>query len=229
LPRQGRFKLFYFSATVRPFFKPFDFGSSSSVTLQPLQIFILIDTHFDDTYLPMIFLYFPVFAFIGLSGAVTNLTSDGSIDASGFQKCQDAATVSTTACLNKADADGSQLETLACGCTNYIENYNCYAAHCWNRVNECEYQTYVVEYLEGCPSAKLPVPYFPTPSNAADACSCNLGDVFLAITGYIQQGASCSTNASTTTVTDTVDSVQQIQGCECCEISASLSRPLIAL
>lgn len=79
-------------------------------------------------------LYFSVFAFIRLSSAVTNLTSDGCIDSSGFQKCQNAATVSTTACLNKADADGSQLETLACGCVDQIENYNCYAAHCWNRV-----------------------------------------------------------------------------------------------
>jgi hypothetical protein len=86
------------------------------------------------------------------------------------------------------------------------------------------YQTYVVEYLAGCSSAKLPVPYFPTPSNAIDACSCNLGDVYLAITGYIQQSANCSMNASTNAATDAVDSVQQIQACECCEISASISR-----
>lgn len=93
-----------------------------------------------------------------------------------------------------------------------------------SQVNECEYQAYIVEYLVGCPIAKLPIPYFPTPNNAADACSCNLGEVYLAITGYIQQGAACSTNASTTAITDASDSVQQIQGCECCEVSGSISR-----
>ncbi|KIM95259.1 hypothetical protein OIDMADRAFT_72181, partial [Oidiodendron maius Zn] len=154
-----------------------------------------------------------------------NLTSPGCVDVAGFQKCQDAATAATAACLSHADGDLSQTETLACGCTNYVENYNCYASHCWNRasellVNECEYQTYIVEYLVGCPAAKLPVPYFPTPDNSPDACSCNLGEVYLAINGSIQQGATCSSNASSG---DPFQATQEIQGCECCEISAGFS------
>jgi hypothetical protein len=72
---------------------------------------------------------------MGLANAQSkNLTSAGCIDATGFQKCQDAATASIAACLAHADADLSPTETLACGCTNYVENYNCYASHCWNRV-----------------------------------------------------------------------------------------------
>jgi hypothetical protein len=82
-----------------------------------------------------------------------------------------------------------------------------------------------VEYLVGCPTAKLAVPYFPTPDNVPDACSCNLGNVYLAINGSIQQGSTCSVNASSTTITDNpFQSTQEIQGCECCEISAALSR-----
>jgi hypothetical protein len=58
------------------------------------------------------------------------------VDSVGFQQCQDAATATTASCLGHADADLSQLETLACGCANYVLNYNCYATHCWNRVRE---------------------------------------------------------------------------------------------
>lgn len=73
---------------------------------------------------------------LGLANAQSkNLTSAGCVDAAGFQKCQDAATTSTAACLAHANADLSQTEILACGCTNYVENYNCYASHCWNRVS----------------------------------------------------------------------------------------------
>ena len=78
-----------------------------------------------------------VFASIGLASAQSqNLTSAGCVDVTGFQKCQDAATAATAACLSHADGDLSQTETLACGCTNYVENYNCYASHCWNRASE---------------------------------------------------------------------------------------------
>lgn len=78
-----------------------------------------------------------VLASIGLASAQSqNLTSAGCVDVTGFQKCQDAATAATAACLSHADGDLSQTETLACGCTNYVENYNCYASHCWNRASE---------------------------------------------------------------------------------------------
>jgi hypothetical protein len=83
-------------------------------------------------------MFLPIILFVaslGLASAQSkNLTSAGCVDAAGFQKCQDAATTATAVCLGHADADLSQTEALACGCTNYVENYNCYATHCWNRV-----------------------------------------------------------------------------------------------
>ncbi|KDR83369.1 hypothetical protein GALMADRAFT_637600 [Galerina marginata CBS 339.88] len=153
-------------------------------------------------------------AAISLANAF-NLTSTGCADAAGFQSCQNAVADATSACLAQADKDHSSLESLACGCTYYVFNYNCYAEHCWNRVNECEYQAYVAQYLVQCPNAKLPVPYFPTPSNPPDSCSCNLGEVLLEIDNGIQQSTTCTSNAA--------GNVQKIQGCKCCEASAALS------
>jgi hypothetical protein len=148
------------------------------------------------------------------------LTSTGCADASGFETCQKTANDNASSCLDQADKDGSQTETLACGCQNYVDNYNCYSAFCWNRVWECEYQEYIVDYFIGCPIAKLPVPYFPAPNKAPDACSCNLGRVFLSIQDAIQESTTCSNNADSG---DAASNVQQIQGCICCEISGALS------
>lgn len=160
-------------------------------------------------------------AIVNFSNALTNLTTTGCVDASGLQQCQNALATEISDCLSRADADGSQLETVACGCDNYVGNYNCYATHCWNRVNECEYQSYITEYLVGCPTAKLPIPYFPTPDNAPDSCSCNLGKVNLAINTSIQEATTCSNNANGP---DASANVQKIQGCDCCELSSALSR-----
>lgn len=156
-----------------------------------------------------------------LATAIGNLTSAGCIDAAGFEKCQAAAAATETACLDKADADQSSLETVACGCESYIENYNCYAASCWNRVWECEYQEYMVGYFTDCSTAVQPVPYFPIPDNVQDACSCNVGNVYLAITDSITQGASCSNNVSSTS--EGTNAVYLISDCECCTESSVAS------
>lgn len=154
-------------------------------------------------------------------GADVNLTTAGCVDPAGLQTCQNDANKQTTACINQADRDNSQKELLACGCADYVNNYNCYAAFCWNRVWECEYQEYIISYLDNCPIGKLPVPYFPAPDDAPDACSCNLGKVHLAVNNAILQTATCSNNADSG---DASANVQQIQGCNCCEISGALSR-----
>ncbi|RFU30309.1 hypothetical protein B7463_g6022, partial [Scytalidium lignicola] len=156
------------------------------------------------------------------SSGIITLTSDGCADSKGFDSCMAPVTASTTSCLNRADADGSQTEILACGCVNYIGTYNCYASHCWNKVFECDYQTYIIEYLEGCPTAKTPVPYFPIPDGAPDACSCNVGLVYTAIQGSIFTGTQCTTTVSQD-LSDPEQNVQKDQGCNCCEISAALS------
>lgn len=169
----------------------------------------------------MVRVLLPIFAVIGVATAVVQLTTTGCSDASGLQTCLNAVTASTSKCLTQADADASQLETVSCGCTNYISSYNCYASHCWNRVNECEYQSYIIEYLTNCPTAKTPVPYFPTPNGAPGACSCNVGQVYEAITGSIAQGTACVKNQNGG---DAYTNVQRIQGCECCEVSGAISR-----
>lgn len=158
-------------------------------------------------------------AALAASGSVT-LTSTGCADSSGFESCQKQANDGLSSCLAQAKKDNSQQEVLACGCQNYVDNYNCYSAFCWNRVWQCEYQNYVTDYMLNCPIAKLPVPYFPIPNDAPNACSCNLGKVFLAYNAAIQETATCSNNANSG---DASSNLQQIQGCDCCEISGAIS------
>ncbi|EEU34450.1 uncharacterized protein NECHADRAFT_82281 [Fusarium vanettenii 77-13-4] len=150
-----------------------------------------------------------------------SLKSTGCADAAGFESCQTSANKKTTSCINQAHRDDSQQEILACGCQDYVNNYNCYAAFCWNKVWECDYQEYIVSYLQNCPIAKLPVPYFPAPKQAPSSCSCNLGKVYLAIHDAIQQTETCSDNSDSA---DAGSNLQRMQGCSCCEISGALSR-----
>ncbi|RBQ68209.1 hypothetical protein FVER53590_09992 [Fusarium verticillioides] len=152
--------------------------------------------------------------------ADVTLTSSGCADASGFEKCQASANKKTSSCIAQARHDNSQEELLACSCQDYVDNFNCYAAFCWNRVWECEYQEYMVSYFMNCATAKQPVPYFPAPKNAPGACSCNVGQVYLNIQDAIQQTATCSNNADSG---DAGNNLQQIEGCNCCEISGALS------
>lgn len=158
--------------------------------------------------------------------ADVTLTSSGCADASGFEKCQASANKDTSSCIAQARHDNSQVELLACGCQDYVDNFNCYAAFCWNRVWECEYQEYMVSYFMNCNIAKQPVPYFPAPKNAPGACSCNVGQVYLNIQDVIQQTATCSNAADSG---DAGNNLQQIEGCNCCEISGALSRHAVPL
>ncbi|KAJ4205912.1 hypothetical protein NW759_014389 [Fusarium solani] len=154
------------------------------------------------------------------TAADVSLKSTGCADAAGFESCQSDANKKTTSCINQAHRDDSQQEILACGCQDYVNNYNCYAAFCWNKVWECDYQEYIVSYLQNCPIAKLPVPYFPAPKQAPSSCSCNLGKVYLAIHDAIQQTETCSDNSDSA---DAGSNLQRMQGCSCCEISGALS------
>lgn len=155
------------------------------------------------------------------------LSSNGCVDASGFQSCQSTATSKTSACIAQAKKDSSQTELLACGCQDTIDNANCYAAHCWNQAYSCEYQEYMVSYFRNCPIAKLPVPYFPAPDNTQPAgCSCNLGRVFFAYNAAIQESVQCSSNSQGS---DPGSNLQRMQGCSCCEVSGAFSRQVSVL
>ncbi|KAF4341219.1 hypothetical protein FBEOM_4877 [Fusarium beomiforme] len=155
-----------------------------------------------------------------LATAADTLKSSGCADSSGLESCQADVNKKTSSCIAQARRDNSQQEILACQCQDYVNNFNCYAAFCWNKVWECDYQDYVIGYFQNCPTAKLPVPYFPIPKNAADSCSCNIGQVYLNIQDAIQQTGTCSNNANSG---DAGSNLQQIEGCNCCELSGALS------
>jgi hypothetical protein len=79
---------------------------------------------------------FVLLAVFSTANAVITLTSIGCADMAGFQSCQNGVTDAVYACNN---ASTTQTETLACGCSNYVSNYNCYAAYCWNRVIQASF------------------------------------------------------------------------------------------
>ncbi len=156
------------------------------------------------------------FGFVGAASALANLTTTGCADASGLQTCLNTAAATAQTCTSSADANHSELELEACGCELYIDNFNCYATHCWNRVYECEYQQYITEYLRLCLVAKLPVPYFPAPEGAPDSCSCNLGNIYEAFNSSVTQGGTC--------INTDGDNLEKLEGCQCCELSGAISR-----
>ncbi|CEJ89645.1 hypothetical protein VHEMI05476 [[Torrubiella] hemipterigena] len=155
------------------------------------------------------------------SSPQNQLLLSGCADDAGFSSCQKEANEHLDKCLQTAKANGNtKTEILSCGCTFYTENINCAATSCWNKVYECNYQIFVTGFLANCPVAKAPIPYFPIPAGAQDACSCNLGKIFLETSLAIQESATCSNSAKGG---DASANVQIIQGCICCEISAALS------
>lgn len=158
------------------------------------------------------------------AASTPNLANNGCVDSSGLDACQAKVNDQTTQCINQANSDRSQVELLACNCQDYVGNINCYASHCWNRVWECAYQDYVIGYLQNCLSAVPPVPYFPLSGTPPDACSCNIGQVFLNSQSVINQTAKCSNNANGA---DAGANLQQIAGCNCCELSGTLSRSVL--
>lgn len=164
---------------------------------------------------------FALLSLAASASANTTLTSGGCADPSGLDSCLAKSNDQASSCLNQARKDNSQVEVLACGCQNYVNNFNCYAANCWNKVWGCEYQQYMVEYFVNCATAKLDVPYFPAPGNVEAACSCNLGKVFMGVQSAIQESGTCSNNAQGS---DPGSNLQRMQGCNCCQVSGALSR-----
>src|SRR5687768_11489535 len=96
------------------------------------------------------FLSLLAFATIVRTQASSKLSSKGCADSSGLEKCQSAANDATSSCIAQARKDNNQEEILACTCQDYVNNYNCFASHCWNRVWECEYQDYMIGYFQNC-------------------------------------------------------------------------------
>jgi len=92
---------------------------------------------------------------------------------------------------------------------------------CWNQVFECEYQQYITEYFDECNLAKFPVPYFPAPNDAQDACSCNLGNVVIGIVTSVNQQLVCPPNQL---IQNEDESVLVPVAYACCASSGPISR-----
>ncbi|KAK0113668.1 hypothetical protein ONS95_013916 [Cadophora gregata] len=142
-------------------------------------------------------------------GANLNLTADGCVDEAGFLGCQNG------------------IKPYQRGCSSLEKEINCFATFCWNKAYQCEYQQYAINYAGQCDPLS-PIPFFPAPSNVTSGCSCNLGNVYLAIKSTMSQGDSCL--ESTRNQGNKVESegndlltIQDGEHCRCCRISESFA------
>jgi hypothetical protein len=96
----------------------------------------------------------------------------------------------------------------------------------YTQVYSCDYQQLVILALQNCPTAKLPIPYFPTPENAPGACSCPISQVYYVSTLAPIEGLDCQNNISAGVTSGQITSAQgQLgdAGCRCCEASFPVS------
>lgn len=95
------------------------------------------------------------------------------------------------------------------------------------QVYECEYQEYAIQYISQCPSGATEIPFFPPPRGAPGSCSCNLGELYLAVNASEIEGAECVTsvgNAALSNVgNDPVTTANKEEACVCCGESGAIS------
>ncbi|KAF3765587.1 hypothetical protein M406DRAFT_257346 [Cryphonectria parasitica EP155] len=158
-----------------------------------------------------------------------NLTDTNCHDGPSYLVCADTASIKAEACNAVAEQADSQTALTACNCVYYSEMMNCYMASCWNKVYECEYQEYAIQYISECALdiRTAGIPFFPFPSGAPDSCSCNLGTLYMAIDNSEAEGADCATAVSSAALsdagTDPVTTADEEAACACCGESGALS------
>jgi hypothetical protein len=91
------------------------------------------------------------------------------------------------------------------------------------QVYSCEYQNLVLQYLNVCPSAREPIPFWPAPPNAPAACSCNLGRMSDYIRNITDEQVSCFSQVTSSTTAEGVEVTRRASGCACCGASARYS------
>lgn len=97
------------------------------------------------------------------------------------------------------------------------------------QVYECEYQEYAMQYISQCSKSlrTANIPFFPSPDKTPGSCSCNLGNLHLAVNGSENEGASCIshiTNGGLATLdTDPVTTANMKEACACCGESGAIS------
>ncbi|KXG50482.1 uncharacterized protein PGRI_069730 [Penicillium griseofulvum] len=144
--------------------------------------------------------------------------------AGGGQACYNSCGGSTS-CMNEK-CPGLGLDCIkACECEKSALQIDCAGQSCWNQVYSCEYQSTVIDFLGVCLNPNRDgLPYWPTPDDAPDSCSCNLGKVELKEYLINNQLTECSNNATNLNqMTDTQAMIDYGQACMCCGWSAIIS------
>ncbi|KAJ5205325.1 hypothetical protein N7491_004052, partial [Penicillium cf. griseofulvum] len=97
--------------------------------------------------------------------------------AGGGQECYNSCGGSTS-CMNEK-CPGLGIDCIkACECEKSALQINCAGQSCWNQVYFCEYQSTATDFLNVCLNPNQDgLPYWLTPDDAPDSCSCNLGKV----------------------------------------------------
>ncbi|KAL2066317.1 hypothetical protein VTL71DRAFT_2388 [Oculimacula yallundae] len=134
-------------------------------------------------------------------------------------------TVEHTADFFETEGCVDQIGFLNCGkarkayttdrrCQDFEEDFNCFNSFCWNKVYTCQYQQEAITYLDMC-SGKSKLPFFPAPYNATNDCSCNFGQVDMALQGAKEKGKHCRNHVKGQ------NRDLQVEHCNCCVISES--------
>ncbi|RMJ26319.1 hypothetical protein PHISP_02805 [Aspergillus sp. HF37] len=153
--------------------------------------------------------------------AQVNITDSRCADPSAYTSCNADVDDADSACV--AGCNGSWSCLAGCNCTTYQGYINCMASACWNQVYSCEYQNLVLQYLNVCPSAREPIPFWPSPPNASAACSCNLGRMSDYIRNITDEQVSCFSRVTSSTTAEGVEVTRRASGCACCGASARYS------
>ncbi|CAI7645839.1 unnamed protein product [Penicillium glandicola] len=187
------------------------------------------------------------FSSLSLAKEVGYFESSSCADAKGFETCYENVDTNYANCVNNNCAGGSQSCYNSCGgstscmnqkcpglgidCINACEcersalQIDCVGQSCWNEVYSCEYQSTVWDFLNICVNPNRDgLPYWPTPDDAPDSCSCNLGQIDQKEHLIVNQMTECSNNNTNLEgMTDTDEMVEYGQACLCCGYSAIIS------
>ncbi|KAJ9481724.1 hypothetical protein VN97_g11744 [Penicillium thymicola] len=183
-----------------------------------------------------------------LANEIGYFDSSSCADPKGFAACYENADTRYSNCVNKNCAGGGESCYNSCGgstscmneqcpglgidCINACEcvrsgsQIDCAGQSCWNRVYSCEYQATVLDYLSFCRKPDRDgLPYWPTPDDTPDSCSCNLGQIYRKEYLITNQMEECSNNQTNIgqMITDADAIIEYGQACACCAFSAYIS------
>ncbi|KAJ6141922.1 hypothetical protein N7497_011021 [Penicillium chrysogenum] len=174
-------------------------------------------------------------SFVALAKEVGYFDSSSCADPKGFATCYEDADTVYSNCVNNNCAGGGESCYNSCGgstscmneqcpglgidCINACEcersagQIECAGQSCWNRVYSCEYQATTLDYLSFCLNPDRDgLPYWPTPDDAPDSCSCNTGQIEQKLYLIINQVETCSNNQTNIGRMTDVDGITDIWG-----------------